>query len=220
MVSFTSPAPLPALTTPLSNGLMRSPAPAPTPTPDPVLIREGQSLLLLPLEPWLALRVNKEETYDDDDDDAVAATTASPDTPDTLLLREEVVVEGRDGIGGGGCCGGGKLPVRPLLLKLKLLAFFVPLPILSPTERAGSGGASLPSPPSVSVSEVLPCFFLNAKSYMSPKIPAKVFLRFFIVSSASSTTDDCDWTRPPAEAEEAVAAWERLADEVVEDCDA
>lgn len=33
--------------------------------------------------------------------------------------------------------------------------------------------------------------FLFAKSYMSPKIPAKVFLKFFIVSSASSATDVC-----------------------------
>lgn len=31
--------------------------------------------------------------------------------------------------------------------------------------------------------------FLFANSYISPNIPAKVFLRFFIVSSASSTTD-------------------------------
>ncbi len=31
--------------------------------------------------------------------------------------------------------------------------------------------------------------FLFAKSYMSPKIPAKVFLKFFIVSSASSATE-------------------------------
>jgi hypothetical protein len=35
------------------------------------------------------------------------------------------------------------------------------------------------------------CFFFFAKSYMSPKIPANVLRRFFIVSSASSTTDDC-----------------------------
>lgn len=33
--------------------------------------------------------------------------------------------------------------------------------------------------------------FLFANSYMSPNMPAKVFLRFFIVSSASSATDDC-----------------------------
>lgn len=30
---------------------------------------------------------------------------------------------------------------------------------------------------------------LPARSYMSPKIPAKVLRKFFIVSSASSTTD-------------------------------
>lgn len=35
--------------------------------------------------------------------------------------------------------------------------------------------------------------FLLANSYISPNIPAKVFLRFFMVSSASSATDDCDW---------------------------
>lgn len=34
--------------------------------------------------------------------------------------------------------------------------------------------------------------FLLANSYMSPNIPAKVFLRFFMVSSASSATDVCD----------------------------
>lgn len=35
------------------------------------------------------------------------------------------------------------------------------------------------------------CFFFFAKSYMSPNMPAKVLRRFFMVSSASSTTDDC-----------------------------
>lgn len=39
------------------------------------------------------------------------------------------------------------------------------------------------------VSLVLPRF-LPANSYMSPNIPAKVLRKFFIVSSASSTTDD------------------------------
>lgn len=34
--------------------------------------------------------------------------------------------------------------------------------------------------------------FLLANSYMSPNIPAKVFLRFFMVSSASSATEDWD----------------------------
>lgn len=34
--------------------------------------------------------------------------------------------------------------------------------------------------------------FLFANSYISPNIPAKVFLRFFIVSSASSATEVCD----------------------------
>lgn len=35
--------------------------------------------------------------------------------------------------------------------------------------------------------------FLLANSYMSPNIPANVFRRFFMVSSASSATDVCDW---------------------------
>lgn len=34
-------------------------------------------------------------------------------------------------------------------------------------------------------------FFFFAKSYISPNIPANVLRRFFIVSSASSTTDVC-----------------------------
>uniref|UniRef100_A0A1A9WLS3 Uncharacterized protein n=1 Tax=Glossina brevipalpis TaxID=37001 RepID=A0A1A9WLS3_9MUSC len=38
---------------------------------------------------------------------------------------------------------------------------------------------------------VLPRFLL-ANSYMSPNMPANVFLKFFIVSSASSTTELCD----------------------------
>lgn len=36
--------------------------------------------------------------------------------------------------------------------------------------------------------------FLFAKSYMSPNIPANVFLKFFIVSSASSATEVCPVT--------------------------
>lgn len=48
---------------------------------------------------------------------------------------------------------------------------------------------TLPSPLLLLVSlAVLPRFLL-AISYMSPNIPAKVFLRFFMVSSASSTTE-------------------------------
>lgn len=39
---------------------------------------------------------------------------------------------------------------------------------------------------------VLPSF-LPANSYMSPNIPAKVLRKFFIVSSASSTTEFWDW---------------------------
>lgn len=35
------------------------------------------------------------------------------------------------------------------------------------------------------------CFFFFAKSYMSPNMPANVLRRFFMVSSASSTTEDC-----------------------------
>lgn len=34
--------------------------------------------------------------------------------------------------------------------------------------------------------------FLFAKSYISPNMPAKVFLKFFIVSSVSSATEPCD----------------------------
>lgn len=39
---------------------------------------------------------------------------------------------------------------------------------------------------------VLPSF-LPANSYMSPNIPAKVLRKFFMVSSASSTTEFWDW---------------------------
>ena len=106
--------------------------------------------------------------------------------PEMLLLRDDVdVEEGRDGIGGG--------PPSLLLLKLKLRAFFVPWPLLfSPTRAGRGGGASASATASPSDSEVLPGFFLNAKSYMSPNMPANVFLRFFMVSSASSTTEDWD----------------------------
>lgn len=171
---------------------------------------EGKSLV----EGLLVFRVNKEETVDDAPapmflGEAESATA----TPPMLLLRDDVAVEGRDGIGGGGCAGGKLTP--SLLLKLKLRALFVPLQILLSPDRAGSGGASSALP--ASDSEVLPCcFFLNAKSYMSPNIPAKVFRRFFIVSSASSTTELCDWVRPGAPPVPAVD-WDRLAEEVVED---
>lgn len=43
----------------------------------------------------------------------------------------------------------------------------------------------------VPVSLVVLPRFLFANSYMSPNMPANVFLRFFIVSSASSATEDC-----------------------------
>lgn len=54
----------------------------------------------------------------------------------------------------------------------------------------------------VPVSDVVLPRFLFAKSYMSPNIPANVFLKFFIVSSASSATDvcDCGGRGPPAAA--------------------
>lgn len=43
----------------------------------------------------------------------------------------------------------------------------------------------------VPVSLVVLPRFLFANSYISPNMPANVFLRFFIVSSASSATEDC-----------------------------
>uniref|UniRef100_A0A1B0BMG4 Uncharacterized protein n=1 Tax=Glossina palpalis gambiensis TaxID=67801 RepID=A0A1B0BMG4_9MUSC len=54
---------------------------------------------------------------------------------------------------------------------------------------------------------VLPRFLL-ANSYMSPKMPANVFLKFFIVSSASSTTElwDCGARCDVREAEEMLDA--------------
>lgn len=175
----------------LSKGLIRSPV-----VPNR-LLREGQSVVVVAaVEGLLAFRVNKEETYDDADPDVKDPSTALLLITEILLLLDDVAVEGRDGMGGGACCGGKEVPSSLLLLlKLKLLAFFVPLLLLLSPTRAGSGGgggAVSPSSPSPSDSEVLPCFFLNAKSYMSPNMPAKVFRRFFIVSSASSTTDDCD----------------------------
>jgi len=68
-----------------------------------------------------------------------------------------------------------KEPVNPLPVPL-------PLPVPGPALLG-----TLPGPLLVSLA-VLPRFLL-AISYMSPKIPAKVFLRFFMVSSASSTTE-------------------------------
>lgn len=58
--------------------------------------------------------------------------------------------------------------------------------------------------------------FLFAKSYISPKMPAKVLRRFFIVSSVSSTTDVWLVVTP---GRLAGGATPRDAD-VVEDCDA
>lgn len=65
-----------------------------------------------------------------------------------------------------------------------------PPPLLLPPPLPGPALlGTLPRPLLWLVSlAVLPRFLL-AISYMSPKIPAKVFLRFFMVSSASSTTE-------------------------------
>lgn len=52
-------------------------------------------------------------------------------------------------------------------------------------------GVVISADPAVSL-VVLPRFLL-ASSYMSPKMPAKVRRKFFIVSSVSSPTDDCGW---------------------------
>lgn len=46
-----------------------------------------------------------------------------------------------------------------------------------------------PPPPPLLVSLAVLPRFLFANSYMSPNIPAKVLRKFFIVSSASSTTE-------------------------------
>lgn len=48
-------------------------------------------------------------------------------------------------------------------------------------------------------------FFFFAKSYISPNMPANVLRRFFIVSSASSTTDACPGGPP-------LLAFERAAE--------
>lgn len=62
-------------------------------------------------------------------------------------------------------------------------------PLLAPPLPGPALLGTLPRPLLWLVSlAVLPRFLL-AISYMSPKIPAKVFLRFFMVSSASSTTE-------------------------------
>lgn len=64
-----------------------------------------------------------------------------------------------------------------------------PLKALPPLLVGPALLGTLPKPLLLLVSlAVLPRFLL-AISYMSPKIPANVFLRFFMVSSASSTTE-------------------------------
>lgn len=86
-----------------------------------------------------------------------------------------------------------------------------PPPLLLPPPLPGPALlGTLPSPLLWLVSlAVLPRFLL-AISYMSPKIPAKVFLRFFMVSSASSTTElwDCGGRCPALD-----------TDEMFDDCD-
>lgn len=71
---------------------------------------------------------------------------------------------------------------------LKPLAPLAPLAVVLAVPGPALLG-TLPRPLLLLVSlAVLPRFLL-AISYMSPKIPANVFLRFFMVSSASSTTE-------------------------------
>lgn len=74
-----------------------------------------------------------------------------------------------------------------------------------------------PPPPPAAVSLVVLPRFLFANSYMSPNMPANVFLKFFIVSSASSATEVCDVG--PGRADCPAPAVGRDDDETVDDCD-
>lgn len=67
----------------------------------------------------------------------------------------------------------------------------------------------------VPVSLVVLPRFLFAKSYMSPNMPANVFLKFFIVSSASSATEFCCCGGRCCAGRDAA-----VAPDTVEDCDA
>ena len=60
------------------------------------------------------------------------------------------------------------------------------LPGMPDTPPPTTPAALLPPPP---LSLAVRLRFLLANSYMSPNMPAKVFLKFFMVSSASSTTE-------------------------------
>lgn len=71
------------------------------------------------------------------------------------------------------------------LPKNELPALVMPLTLMPATPPLRP--PSLPKPLADSLA-VLPRF-LFANSYMSPNMPAKVFLKFFMVSSASSTTE-------------------------------
>lgn len=75
----------------------------------------------------------------------------------------------------------------------------------------------VPPPPPAAVSLVVLPRFLFANSYMSPNMPANVFLKFFIVSSASSATEVCDVG--PGRADCPAPAVGRDDDETVDDCD-
>lgn len=83
----------------------------------------------------------------------------------------------------------------------------------SPDDNDADVVTSLELPPN-RLPKSLPrcCFFFLAKSYMSPKMPAKVLRKFFMVSSASSATEVCDCGAP--------GRWDvRDVDETVDDCD-
>lgn len=79
------------------------------------------------------------------------------------------------------------------LPKNELPALVMPLTLMPATlPRPLSPPPLLPLiPPPIPLADSLAVLprFLFANSYMSPNIPAKVFLRFFMVSSASSTTE-------------------------------
>lgn len=77
------------------------------------------------------------------------------------------------------------------LPKNELPAEVMPLTLMPPPPALA--GVAMPAPaiePELLLDSlaVLPRFLL-ANSYMSPNMPANVFLRFFMVSSASSTTE-------------------------------
>uniref|UniRef100_A0A182IZ97 Uncharacterized protein n=1 Tax=Anopheles atroparvus TaxID=41427 RepID=A0A182IZ97_ANOAO len=116
--------------------------------------------------------------------------------PGAPLHRMELGSTPEDTSGGAFSPAGGSLG-RTNTLSIELSRVLSTLPLLPPPPTPPSPR----SPPRV-------CFFFLAKSYISPKMPANVLRRFFIVSSASSTTDG----PAPAAGGAVLTALDRTAD--------